>query len=136
MEWASVLKVVDLGITALLVITLIYALLRSYPRYLKNRIDERGQIIDLARSFAERLVAAQEKQADATAKLAECQARSEAAMSESFDSLQMSISSVDQRAAGQAQHIAVIESELREIRRTMNVINLIDHKLDRLLPKE
>jgi hypothetical protein len=100
MDWlVQVKQLVDLGVTAVLVLTAIYAILRMYPQHLRSRQIDRQAMIELINAFAERLVAAQEKQADATTRLAALQSEHDGKSAEGMDALQIAIGSVEQHVS-------------------------------------
>ncbi len=116
MDVAALLPFVDLGVTALGIIALIFAGVRLAPKWMEQKAAERAAVMQIAAQFGERIAKAQERQADAIATLAEHQAHHNGATIESFDALQIAISSVDSRVATLSGRLSNTERDVHEIK--------------------
>ncbi len=137
----SIAKLADYGATVLLIGGLYLLAFFSLRPILKERriqrCDElkaeaqrRSELVELLKIFGERVVVAQERQAEAMARMAECQARHDGATSESLDAVQIAISSVDQRAAALGVRTEHIETDVRELK---THIETMPGKVDEIL---
>ncbi len=144
MEW---LKLADFGLSFLLVGGLYLLILYGGPKFLRERriqredemkaeAERRGEFITVLKMFGERIVTAQERQAEAMQKMADVQSRHDSDSSRCMDDLQIAL-------GGVAQHVNNLHGDVSQQREVIidvkqkvdELADRIGDKLDRILAR-